>query len=67
MENHTGENLKVSFLEIFEEWNLSPDHQVAITTDSGSNIKLTCRLLGWKRLPCFAHNLDLEGSPRQFH
>ena len=27
--------------------------------DSGSNIKLACRLLGWKRLPCFAHNLDL--------
>ena len=59
VEDHTGENLKVSFLEIFEEWNLSPDHQVAITTDSGSNIKLACRLLGWKRLPCFAHNLDL--------
>ena len=51
VEDHT----KVSFLEIFEEWNLSPDHQVAITTDSGSNMKLACRLLGWKRLPCFAH------------
>ena len=59
VEDHTGENLKVSLLEIFEEWNLTPDHQVAITTDSGSNIKLACRLLGWKRLPCFAHNLDL--------
>ena len=46
VEDHTGENLKVSFLEIFEEWNLSLDHQVAITTDSGSNTKLACQLLG---------------------
>ena len=63
VEDHTGENLKVSFLENFEEWNLT-DHQVAITTDSGSNIKLACRLLGWKRLPCFAHNLDLAITKR---
>ena len=30
-----------------------------ITTDSGSNIVRACQLLGWKRLSCFGHNLDL--------
>ena len=33
--------------------------QVAITTDSVANIKLVCELLGWQRLSCFGHNLDL--------
>ena len=32
---------------------------MAITTDSGANIKLACELLGWQRLSCFGHNLDL--------
>ena len=60
VEDHTGENLKESLLEIFEEWNLSPDQQVSIMTDSGSNIKLACQLLGWRRLSCFGHNLDFS-------
>ena len=47
------------FFEIFEEWNLSPDYQVAITMDSGSNINLACRFLGWKKLPFFVRNLDV--------
>ena len=32
---------------------------VAITTDSGSNVKLACALLHWRWLSCFGHNLDL--------
>jgi len=46
IEDHTGENLMESLLEILNEWFLDPEKQVAITTDSGSNIKLACRLLG---------------------
>ena len=45
MEDQTGKNLKESLLEILEEWNLSLEQLVAISTDSGSNIKLACRLL----------------------
>ena len=30
-----------------------------ITTDSGSNVKLACELLGWVRLSCFGHNFNL--------
>ena len=30
-----------------------------ITTDSSANIKLACELLGWQKLSCFGHNLDL--------
>ena len=62
VEDYTGENLKKSLLEILEEWNFSPEQLVAITTDSGSNIKLACWLLRWKRLSCFGHNLDLSIS-----
>ena len=62
IEDHTGENLKESLLEILDEWSLDPGKQVAITTDSNSNIKLACRLLGWTRLSCFGHNLDLAIS-----
>ena len=60
VDDHTGENLKESLLEIFAEWGLNQEQLVAITTDSGANVKLACRLLQWKRLSCFGHNLDLS-------
>ena len=44
---------------VLQEWELDPSKQVAITTDSGSNIVLACRLLNWLRKSCFGHNLDL--------
>ena len=62
VDDHTGENLKDSLLEIFAEWGLNQEQLVAITTDSGANVKLACRLLRWKRLSCFGHNLDLSVS-----
>ena len=58
-EDHTGENIKESLLETFSEWNLDASKLVAITTDSGSNVKLACALLHWRWLSCFGHNLDL--------
>ena len=60
VDDHTGENLKEFLLEVFAEWDLSQERLVAITTDSGANVKLACRLLQWKRLSCFGHNLDLS-------
>ena len=58
-EAHTAVNLQEALNSSLEHWNLDPDKQVAITTDSGANIKLACELLGWQRLSCFGHNLDL--------
>lgn len=57
--DYTGENIKLAVSDTLINWNLDPKKQVAITTDNGSNIKLSCALLGWRRLSCFSHNLDL--------
>ena len=59
VEDHTGENIKESLLDTLHEWNLCETKVVAITSDSGSNIKRACSLLKWRRLSCFGHNLDL--------
>ncbi len=59
VEDHTGENIKESLLETLKEWNLDTKSLVAMTTDSGSNVKRACTLLNWRRLSCFGHNLDL--------
>ena len=58
-EAHTGINLQEVLTSSLDQWNLDSEKQVAITTDSGANIKLACELLGWQRLSCFGHNLDL--------
>ena len=58
-EDHTGEQLQDALSMSFDEWNLDSSKLVAITTDNGSNIKLACQLLQFRRLSCFGHNLDL--------
>jgi len=58
-EDHTGENLQDALSTSFVEWGIDSTNLVAITTDSGSNIKLACDLLAWMRVSCFGHNLDL--------
>ena len=58
-QDHTGEQLQDALSASFDEWTLDPNKLGAITTDSGSNIKLACQLLKWKHLSCFGHNLDL--------
>uniref|UniRef100_A0A1X7U553 HAT C-terminal dimerisation domain-containing protein n=1 Tax=Amphimedon queenslandica TaxID=400682 RepID=A0A1X7U553_AMPQE len=44
-QDHTGENIEEALGLILEDWKLSSQKQVAITTDNGSNIKLVCNLL----------------------
>ena len=58
-EDHTGEQLQDALRTSFTEWGMDSTKLVAITTDSGSNIKLACELLTWMRVSCFGHNLDL--------
>ena len=59
-EDHTGVNIKDHLIESLARWRLNPEKQVAMTTDNGANVKLTCELLHWNRLSCFRHNLDLS-------
>ena len=50
-EAHTGVNLKEVLAASLDQWHLDAGNQVAITTDSSTNITLACKLLGWQRLP----------------
>jgi len=58
-EDHTAVNIQEALAATLDEWKLVGSRLVAITTDSGSNVKLACELLGWSRLSCFGHNLNL--------
>ena len=58
-DNHTGEVIMESLTATLSNWNLDVANHVCITTDSGSNVIRACAPLGWKRLSCFGHNLDL--------
>ena len=58
-ENHTGENLSEAVTDVLANWDLTPDQLIATTTDNGSNIVAGFRSLGWLRVSCFGHNLDL--------
>lgn len=57
--NHTADYLQHALASTLQDWGLEETSQTDITTDSGSNIRLACTLLGWKRISCFGHNLDL--------
>lgn len=57
--DHTGAVIAESMEETLSMWNLKPECQVCITTDSGSNIVNAARRLKWPRLSCFGHNLHL--------
>jgi len=59
-EAHTGLNLQEALESTLLQWGLDPEKQTCITTDNASNIKMACQLLGWQRLSCFGHNLDLS-------
>ncbi|XP_055040058.2 E3 SUMO-protein ligase ZBED1 [Misgurnus anguillicaudatus] len=57
--DHTGEFLAAGLKEAFDSWGLSEQKLVAITTDSGANIKKAIELNNWTRLQCFGHRLHL--------
>jgi hypothetical protein len=58
-EDHTAVNIQEALSETLHQWKLAESQLVGITSDSGSNVKLACELLKWKRLSCFGHNLNL--------
>ncbi len=58
-DDHTGEFLSAGLQEALDCWGLSVQKLVAITTDSGANIKKAIELNNWTRLQCFGHRLHL--------
>ena len=58
-ESHSGINLQSALSATLQEWSLDEAKQISVTTNSGSNIKLACELLTWRRISCFGHNFDL--------
>ena len=46
-QDHTAVNIKDVLLKTLQQWKLHASKLFGITTDSGSNVKLVCELLGW--------------------
>ena len=61
-EDHTGENIAGALQDVLENWQLSSEKLVATTTDNASNYVAAFETLGWTRVSCFGHNLNLAVS-----
>jgi len=61
-EDHTGENIAAALQDILENWSLSTDKLVAVTTDNGSHYIAALNSFGWTCVSCFSHNLNLAVS-----
>ena len=61
-EDHTGENIAAALQDVLENWQLSSENLVATTTDNASNYVAAFDTLGWTRVSCFGHNLNLAVS-----
>ncbi|KAG8235476.1 hypothetical protein J437_LFUL011867 [Ladona fulva] len=57
-ERHTAENLAEEPKRVAREWNLD-EKIVAVVSENAANIVAAIKLVGWKRYPCFAHNINL--------
>lgn len=58
--NHTAECLEQTMLKVFDEWNISKENVVGITTDNGYNIVAAVRRsFEAQHIHCFAHTLNL--------
>ena len=58
-EDHPAENIAESLQSTLESWGLSDHQLLGFTSDNGRNIVKAARDMGWQRLSCFGHNLDL--------
>lgn len=57
-ERHTAENLRDMLLELTREWGIN-NKITAVTTDNAQNQIKFIRLCNWRRIPCFAHTINL--------
>ena len=58
-DSHTGKNIMTELQEVFSRWNLLPSNLASFVTDNASNIVRAFTLLGWPRVSCFSHTLQL--------
>ena len=58
-DDHTGQNIAHATTNILDNWKLTKENLVAMTTESGANIAVAFRIVEILRISCFAHNLDL--------
>ena len=58
-EVHTGDMIAESLQQILTEWELDPG-KLQLLIMHGSNIALALRKLGWTRISCFNHTLQLS-------
>lgn len=52
-----AENIKEAILEMIEDWGLSKDKLVCVTSDAASNMIKAAELAGWRRLSCVGHGI----------
>ena len=59
-DDHTGQNIADTVIDVLSNWELKDENLVATTTDNGSNYVAAFKnVLKWPRISCFGHNLDL--------
>ena len=58
-EDHTGQNLAKTVLDILGNSELQSEQLVRTTTNNGFNFIAAFETLEWPRISCFGHNLDL--------
>ena len=59
-DDHTGQNIANTVIDVLSNWELKDENLVATTTDNGSNYVAAFKnVLKWPRISCFGHNLDL--------
>lgn len=54
--SHTGENIASHLLEVKQRWKLS---SIVAVTDNAANEKRAFDILGWTRLGCYGHRINL--------
>lgn len=60
-ERHQSEYLKMSLLNLIDNWNINIENILAVVSDNAANIKkaIIDAFGADKHLPCFAHTLNL--------
>ena len=62
MKTTLEKTLQVALQDVLENWQLSSERFVATTTDNALNYVAAFEILGWTRVSCFGHNLNLAVS-----
>ncbi|XP_073954355.1 E3 SUMO-protein ligase ZBED1-like [Choristoneura fumiferana] len=57
-ERHTAANLAEFLKKVTQDWDI--EHRVtAVASDNAANVTTAIKTAGWRKVPCFAHTLNL--------